>query len=66
MNNVRPGLIAGEFGPWAPPGRVDRMRDGVPMGRAAEPNEIASAIVWLASDEASYVTGATIDVTGGR
>ena len=66
VNNVRPGLIAGEFGPWAPSGRVDRMRDGVPMGRAAEPDEIASAIVWLASDEASYVTGATIDVTGGR
>ena len=66
VNNVRPGLIAGEFGPWAPPGRVERMRDGVPMGRAAEPDEIASAIVWLASDEASYVTGATIDVTGGR
>jgi NAD(P)-dependent dehydrogenase (short-subunit alcohol dehydrogenase family) len=66
VNNVRPGLIAGEFGPWAPSGRVERMREGVPMGRAAEPDEIASAIVWLASDEASYVTGATIDVTGGR
>jgi len=36
------------------------------MGRAAEPDEIARAILWLASDEASYVTGATIDVTGGR
>jgi NAD(P)-dependent dehydrogenase (short-subunit alcohol dehydrogenase family) len=66
VNNVRPGLIAGEFGPWAPVGRVERMRDSVPMGRAAEPDEIARAILWLASDEASYVTGATIDVTGGR
>jgi NAD(P)-dependent dehydrogenase (short-subunit alcohol dehydrogenase family) len=36
------------------------------MGRAGEPDEIAKAIVWLAGDEASYVTGATIDVTGGR
>ena len=66
VNNVRPGLIAGEFGPWAPSGRVDRMKDGIPMGRAGTIDEIAAAIVWLASDEASYVTGATIDVTGGR
>jgi NAD(P)-dependent dehydrogenase (short-subunit alcohol dehydrogenase family) len=66
VNNVRPGLIAGEFGPWAPSGRVDRMKEAIPMGRAGTTDEIASAIVWLASDEASYVTGATIDVTGGR
>jgi len=66
VNNVRPGLIAGEFGPWAPVGRVERMQDGIPMGRAGTIDEIAAAIVWLASDEASYVTGATIDVTGGR
>jgi len=66
VNTVRPGLIAGDFGPWAPSGRVERMQDGVPMGRAGTTDEIAAAIVWLASDAASYVTGATIDVTGGR
>jgi NAD(P)-dependent dehydrogenase (short-subunit alcohol dehydrogenase family) len=66
VNNVRPGLIAGDFGPWAPSGRVERMQDGVPMGRAGTTEEIAAAIVWLASGEASYVTGSTIDVTGGR
>ena len=66
VNNVRPGLIAGDFGPWGPSGRVERMQDGVPMGRAGTTDEIAAAIVWLASDAASYVTGATIDVTGGR
>jgi NAD(P)-dependent dehydrogenase (short-subunit alcohol dehydrogenase family) len=66
VNNVRPGLIAGDFGPWGPAGRVERMQDIVPMGRAGTFDEIANAIVWLASDEASYVTGATIDVTGGR
>jgi NAD(P)-dependent dehydrogenase (short-subunit alcohol dehydrogenase family) len=66
VNNVRPGLIAGDFGPWGPAGRVERMQDSVPMGRAGTFDEIANAIVWLASDEASYVTGATIDVTGGR
>jgi NAD(P)-dependent dehydrogenase (short-subunit alcohol dehydrogenase family) len=66
VNNVRPGLIAGDFGPWGPSGRVERMKDGVPMGRPGTTDEIAAAIVWLASDAASYVTGATIDVTGGR
>jgi NAD(P)-dependent dehydrogenase (short-subunit alcohol dehydrogenase family) len=66
VNCVRPGLIEGDFGPWGPSGRVDRMKSGVPMQRAGQPSEIAEAIVWLASDAASYVTGATIDVTGGR
>ena len=66
VNTVRPGLIAGDFGPWGPSGRVERMAAGVPMQRAGDPSEIAAAIVWLASDAASYVTGATIDVTGGR
>jgi len=66
VNNVRPGLIEGDFGPWGPSGRVQRMQDGVPMGRAGTTDEVAAAIVWLASDAASYVTGATIDVTGGR
>ena len=64
--SLRPGLIAGDFGPWGPSGRVERMKEGVPMGRAGTTDEIAAAIVWLASDAASYVTGATIDVTGGR
>ena len=63
---MRPGLIAGDFGPWGPSGRVERMQTAVPMQRAGEPWEIAEAIVWLASDAASYVTGAAIDVTGGR
>jgi len=66
VNTVRPGLIAGDFGPWGLSGRVERMQTAVPMQRAGEPSEIAEAIVWLASDAASYVTGAAIDVTGGR
>jgi NAD(P)-dependent dehydrogenase (short-subunit alcohol dehydrogenase family) len=66
VNAVRPGLIAGGFGPWDPPDRVDAMRSGIPMQREADPSEIAEAIVWLASDAASYVTGALLDVTGGR
>ena len=66
VNGVRPGLIVGGFGPWDPPGRLERMAPNVPMQRAGSPEEVAAAIVWLASDAASYVTGATIDVTGGR
>lgn len=66
VNTVRPGLMSTDFGPWAPEGRNERLRSGIPMGRAGEPHEMASAIVWLASDDASYVTGAFIDVGGGR
>ena len=66
VNTVRPGLMSTDFGPWAPEGRNERLRPGIPMGRAGEPHEMASAIVWLASDAASYVTGAFIDVGGGR
>jgi NAD(P)-dependent dehydrogenase (short-subunit alcohol dehydrogenase family) len=66
VNGVRPGLIAGGFGPWDPAGRVDAMRAGIPMQREGDPSEIAAAVVWLASPAASYVTGAIIDVTGGR
>jgi NAD(P)-dependent dehydrogenase (short-subunit alcohol dehydrogenase family) len=66
VNSVRLGLITGDFGPWAPEGRTARVAATVPMERAAEPEEIAAAIVWLASDEASYVTGAHLDVAGGR
>jgi len=48
------------------PDRAKRMGELIPMGRAGEPTEIASAIAWLCSDEASYVTGAVLDVSGGR
>jgi NAD(P)-dependent dehydrogenase (short-subunit alcohol dehydrogenase family) len=46
--------------------RVDRVGAAVPLGRAGEPEEVADAIAWLMSDRASYVSGATIEVTGGR
>lgn len=66
VNGVRPGLIETDFHDHAPPGRVERMAPGVPMGRSGSPAEVAEAIVWLLSPAASYVTGAFVDVTGGR
>lgn len=66
VNAVRPGLIEGGFGPWDPQHRVASMAAMIPMQRAGDPREVAQAVVWLASDAASYVTGAFVDVTGGR
>ena len=67
VNNVRPGLITGDFGPWAPSGRVERMQDGVPMGRAGTPEECVGAYLFLASKELSgYLTGQVIEVNGGQ
>jgi NAD(P)-dependent dehydrogenase (short-subunit alcohol dehydrogenase family) len=47
-------------------GIVARLAGTVPMGRGGQPEEVAAAIVWLLSDEASFVTGALLDVAGGR
>ncbi|MCP4225496.1 MAG: SDR family oxidoreductase, partial [Actinomycetia bacterium] len=47
-------------------GRVERLAPQVPMQRGGGADEVAEAILWLASEQASYVTGALLDVTGGR
>ena len=66
VNAVRPGLIATEIHETTSPGRLQRLAPTVPMGRVGVPEEVAAAIVWLLSDEASFVTGALLDVAGGR
>lgn len=67
VNAVRPGLIHTEIHASAgEPGRVDRANSGVPMQRGGTAEEVAEAIMWLASEQASYVTGTLLDVTGGR
>jgi NAD(P)-dependent dehydrogenase (short-subunit alcohol dehydrogenase family) len=67
VNGVRPGLIYTEFHANAgDPHRVERMKDTVPMKRGGEPEEVARAILWLLSEEASYCTGAILNVSGGR
>jgi NAD(P)-dependent dehydrogenase (short-subunit alcohol dehydrogenase family) len=66
VNAVRAGITATDIHvSTGDPGRVDRLAPRIPMKRIAQPEEIAAAIVWLLSDEASYVTGALLDVTGG-
>lgn len=67
VNGVRPGFIyTGMHASGGEPGRVDRVKAFVPMRRGGQPEEVAQAILWLISDEASYSTGGFIDVAGGR
>jgi NAD(P)-dependent dehydrogenase (short-subunit alcohol dehydrogenase family) len=64
---IRPGLIDTEIhASGGDPDRPHRLSSSVPMKRVGTADEIANAIVWLISDEASYVTSAILDVSGGR
>lgn len=64
---IRPGLIDTEIhASGGEPDRAHRLAGNVPMKRVGSAEEIANAIVWLMSDEASYVTSAILDVSGGR
>jgi len=67
VNAVNPGLIDTEIHAKAGLNdRLERLGPGVPMGRAGTADEVAKVILWLLSDEASYVTGALLPVSGGR
>lgn len=64
---VRPGIILTDLhGKGGEPDRATRMGPNVPMKRAGTAEEVAEAILWLASSKASYVTGSVLDVSGGR
>ncbi len=67
VNCIRPGHIYTDMhASGGEPGRVDRVKDSIPMGRGGQPEEVARAVLWLASAEASFTTGTFLDVTGGK
>lgn len=67
VNGVRPGFInTGIHASGGDPGRVARLQHTLPMKRGGQPEEVAEAILWLLSPEASYVTGSFIDLAGGK
>jgi NAD(P)-dependent dehydrogenase (short-subunit alcohol dehydrogenase family) len=67
VNAVRPGLIETDIHrDSGDPDRVTRLAPGVPMGRGGTTDEVAALIVWLASAEASFVTGSLVNCAGGR
>ena len=67
VNGVRPGVVRTEIHARSgDPARLERIAATAPLQRAAEPEEVARAILWMLSDEASYTTGTMLDVTGGR
>jgi len=67
VNAVRPGIIRTEIhASSGDPARLERIGATAPLGRPGEPEEVARTILWLLSDEASYLSGALVDVSGGR
>ena len=67
VNGVRPGFVYTDIhASGGEPGRVDRIKELIPMKRGGQPPEIAAAILWLLSAEAAFATGTFIDVAGGR
>lgn len=67
VNAVRPAFIYTDMhADGGEPGRVDRIKESLPMKRGGQPAEVANAIIWLLSEEASYTTGTFIDLAGGK
>jgi NAD(P)-dependent dehydrogenase (short-subunit alcohol dehydrogenase family) len=65
VNAVRPGIIDTEIHQARPPGQLDKMRQAIPMQRLGTAEEIAAAILWVASDDCPYLTGSFLDARGG-
>ena len=67
VNAVRPGIVDTDIhASGGQPDRVERLQAVIPIGRVAQPIEVALTVAWLCSEEASYVTGAVLDVSGAR
>jgi len=67
VNAVAPGLVeTGIHAANGEPGRLERLKHTIPLGRPGKPEEIAEAVVWLLSAGSSYVTGSILEVGGGR
>ncbi len=67
VNAIRPGLIDTDLHAHAgDPERVNKLKSAIPMQRPGSPKGVAKTILWLLSDDASYVTGSILDVSGGR
>jgi NAD(P)-dependent dehydrogenase (short-subunit alcohol dehydrogenase family) len=67
VNGIRPGFIYTDIhADGGEAGRVDRIKDSLPMKRGGRPEEVAEAILWLASDKSSYVAGSFLEMSGAR
>lgn len=67
VNCVRPGFIDTDMhADSGEPNRIERVKKSIPLKRGGTVNEVASAIAFLLSDEASYITGTFVDIAGGR
>lgn len=66
VNALAPAAIRGQMMDAMPQEKVETLASSIPVGRVGQPEEVAAAAVYLASDAAGYVTGATLDINGGR
>jgi 3-oxoacyl-[acyl-carrier protein] reductase len=66
VNSITPATFESAILAQLPKSQIDYMRSKIPMGRLGEASENAALVCWLASDECSFSTGATFDISGGR